>query len=169
MSIYLKIPTINDRLKAENFKREFYQNQEMIINGSALLDKMDYHSWINHINNQKTAQKGWVPATTFFAIRKSDNKIVGIIDIRHELNKFLEERGGHIGYSVCPYERRKGYATEMLKLALEYSRKINLDKVMICCLESNLASKRVIEKCGGIYTSQRIFNNKHILIYWIEL
>ena len=107
----LQLPTLQHKIAAENFKREFLEMQEPVIYGSALFDQMDYEQWLTHNTNNRqesTVSIGWVTATTFFAVRKRDLKIVGMIDIRHNLeNEFLAQYGGHIGYSVRPSERKK--------------------------------------------------------------
>ena len=65
-----------------------------------------------------------MPSTTFFAVRKEDEKIMGVIDVRHHIRRpILLEYGGHIGYAVRPTERRKEYASKILGLALEYAGK----------------------------------------------
>ncbi|NFN85952.1 GNAT family N-acetyltransferase [Clostridium sporogenes] len=104
-------------------------------------------------------------------MRKTDNKIIGIIDIRHNINNdFLAAYGGHIGYSVCPSERRKGYATQMLKMALEFERTIGLEKVMLGCYSDNIASIKTIERCGGIRTEEKLYiDKKPMYVYWILL
>ncbi|MBP2652013.1 MAG: Acetyltransferase [Firmicutes bacterium] len=90
--LLLELPTIEHEVMANQFKKEFFDNDEQIIHGSALLDKMEYLEWLNNTqrnSNPLTVSKEWVVAKTFFAIRKSDKKIVGIIDIRHNLeNQF---------------------------------------------------------------------------------
>ncbi|HOJ27887.1 MAG TPA: hypothetical protein PL059_02325 [Spirochaetota bacterium] len=100
----LQLPTLEYKKSAEDFKGEFFENQETVINGSALFDQMEYEQWLIHnTNNQEgnIVNNNWVPATTFFAVRKNDLKIVGMIDIRHNLkNDFLAQYGGHIGFSV---------------------------------------------------------------------
>ena len=76
--------------------------------------------------------------------------MVGIINLRHELNDFLRDYGGHIGYSVHPAYWNRGYATQMLALALRESDALGLRELLLTCSPDNLASRRVIEKNGGV-------------------
>lgn len=99
----------------------------------------------------ETLPEGMVTATQFLCVQKSTGKIVGMIQVRHYLNDVLWRRAGHIGYSVRPDERRKGYAGWMLKSVLPYCRELGLDKVMVCCYRGNEASRRTILKNGGVY------------------
>ena len=90
--------------------------------------KDNYEEWLKRIDKytkKENLPEGRVPASVFFSIRKRDNKLVGIIDIRHELNDYLYNYGGHIGYSILPSERRKGYAYKQLMLGLEFCKKIH--------------------------------------------
>lgn len=136
--------------EAEAFKQEFFDCGESIINGSALFDQMEYEEWLENTtrnSNPDTVRPDWVVADTFFAARQSDNKMIGMIDIRHNLNhEFLTQYGGHIGYAVRPSERKKGYATQMLLMALMYAKSLGLHKVMLGCYADNIASIRTIEK-----------------------
>ena len=78
--------------------------------------------------------------------------------------------GGHIGYAIRPHERRKGYAAEMLRLALAYAKNIGLESVMLGCYCDNTASKKTIEKCGGILTETKPYMDGTMMdVYWIEL
>jgi len=177
--IDLQIPTLLHKAAAEDFKNEFIEAQEHFIPGSAMFDQMEYEQWLTHNTNNRcecTVSSGWVVATTFFAVRRHDNKIIGMIDIRHHLgNDFLAQYGGHIGFSVCPGERKKGYATEILKMGLEYTKSLNIEKVMIGCFSDNIPSIRTIEKCGGVLSETKHYtegdipyaDGKLIKIYWI--
>lgn len=172
--IELQFPSIQHKLMAESYKKEFFDYEESVINGSALLDHLEYDQWLENIimNSQEhTVRSDWVLAHTFFAVRKSDQKIVGMIDVRHSLeNEFLRKYGGHIGYSVRPTERRKGYATAMLELALEYEKLFNIDRVMLGCYADNIPSVKTIERCGGILTETKPYaDGKPMNIYWISL
>ncbi|EQC45597.1 GNAT family N-acetyltransferase [Bacteriovorax sp. Seq25_V] len=92
---------------------------------------------------------GRVPATMLYAF--IDGEIVGRVSIRHELNDFLLQRGGHIGYAVNEIYRKKGYGQEILAGAIEFCRKqLGLDRVLITCSAKNTPSVRMIEKAGGV-------------------
>jgi len=94
-----------------------------------------------------------VPQTTYWFF--VDDKPVGFIKVRHYLNDRLKEIGGHIGYTIAPEFRGKGYATKMLELALIEAKKLGIDKVRLTCYSSNVVSRRVIEKNGGILEGEK--------------
>ena len=108
-----------------------------IINGSAGLDRFSsIEIWFEELKKRScedTVPKGLVPSSTYLGVREKDNYIVGMIDIRHYLNEYLTQVGGHIGYGVRKTERNKGYAKQMLKLALEKCKELKIKKVLITC------------------------------------
>lgn len=170
----LVLPETQPENVVHAFKQEFFEYGEPIISGSGLLDQLSYKEWLAHTQayrQAKNAQAAWVPSTTFFALRKADQQIVGIIDIRHHINHpFLRSYAGHIGYAVRPAERRKGYASEMLQLGLEYAQSLGLKEVMLGCHADNVGSYRTIEKQGGVLTEENVDKEgKRIRIYWIQL
>ena len=91
-----------------------------------------------------------VPDLIYFYVRKEDDRIVGMINIRLALNDFLRNEGGHIGYSIRPSERRRHYGTQMLTSALKVCDAIGIKEVLISCDKNNPASAGVIKNCGGI-------------------
>ena len=84
----------------------------------------------------------WVPST--FLVAEVEGQIVGRVSIRHQLNEFLERRGGHIGYGVRPAFRGRGHASEILKRALAIARDLGMNRVLVTCDDANVASARVI-------------------------
>jgi predicted acetyltransferase len=92
-----------------------------------------------------------VPAT--FLVADVGGTLVGRSSIRHELNDFLAREGGHIGYGVLREHRGRGYDTEMLRQSLVVARAVGVDRVLVTCDDDNLASARVIERCGGVLES----------------
>ncbi|MEG0508636.1 MAG: GNAT family N-acetyltransferase [Eubacterium sp.] len=157
-----------------DYKKEHFDHHESIIYGSAFLDKKErYSDWLEQLennSNEQTLTPDWVVSSTFFILRERDQRIVGIIDIRHSLNDFLRQSGGHMGYSIRPTERQKGYATKALTLGLEFCKSINLSKVMLTCYKDNIASAKTILKCGGVFDHECIdISGKTVHVYWIEL
>ena len=111
-----------------------------------------------------------VPSNVFIAVRLTDNKIVGIIDLRHHINHpILSTWGGHIGYYVRPSERRKGYGKEMLRLNLLNAQKLGIKKVLVTCNKDNLASERTIIANGGIFESLIEVGNETMKRYCITV
>ena len=121
--------------------------------------------------DKKTVPSHLVPATQFMLVRKTDNKVLGFLQVRHEFNDYLSKFGGHIGYSVRPSERRKGYAKEMLKMALPFCREIGIDKVLVTCIDGNIGSEKTILANGGVYEStvHEPYDNKDLKRFWITL
>lgn len=112
-----------------------------------------------------------VPATQFLLVRKSDNRLVGMIQVRHRFNEYLERYAGHIGYSVRPSERRRGYAGEMLRMTLPFCREIGLEKVLISCIDGNIGSEKTILANGGVYESTAHEPDRGVDLkrFWIAL
>lgn len=154
--------------------QEHFDAGENDLHGTSLLSEMpSYDAWLDHLDKQSDPtliNPDWVTASTFLVIRKEDQKLIGLIDIRHELNEFLQSYGGHIGYGIRPTERKKGYAEEMLRLALAFCRDLGLEKVMLSCDRENLASKKTILKNGGVFEREFTYKPGEIIqIYWINL
>ncbi len=123
--------------------RQAFLDAGEVCNGSSGLETMeDYETW--RTVNAVGANPGWVKGETFLALNEA-GEMVGVVNIRHELNEALTHMGGHIGYSVHPHFRRRGYATELLGLALAYCREeLGMDQVLIHCHDDNPASARTI-------------------------
>lgn len=172
MDISLVRPTLSLKNKAIEYREEHFKNGELTINGSELFDKIDcYEDWLEIVTNNTSAttvNPDWVITDTFFAITSNDQKIIGIIDFRNSLNDFLKDFG-HIGYSVRPSERRKGYATEMLRLVLNIAKSKGFDMVQISCGKDNIPSVKTITKNGGIYQRTFLFEGAEADIYVIRL
>ncbi len=172
MDIKLVVPTLALKDKALEYRKEHFDFHEYVINGSEMFDKMDtYEEWLSRITRNKnldTVDSNWVVTDTFFAVRKSDEKIIGIIDFRHELNDFLKPFGNS-GYSVRPSERRKGYATEMLRLLLLHAKKSGYKEIYLSVEKENKPSHQTILKNGGTLEKTFMFEGEEIYRYKVEL
>ena len=144
-----------------------------VINGSAGLDRFSsIEVWLEELKKRScedTVPKGLVPSSTYLAVREKDNYIVGMIDIRHYLNEYLTQVGGNIGYGVRKTERNKGYAKQMLKLALEKCKDLKIKKVLITCDEDNIASEKVILSANAKLEDIRNVDGENKKRFWIDL
>ena len=172
LKLVLPSPAYADQIAA--YRQEFLDaGDSMDGTGplSALENPADWLAAISAAANPDTVPEGRVQATQFLCVRERDDKLVGMIDVRHYFNDFLRKYAGNIGYSVRPSERRKGYATRMLRLALPYCRKIGLKRVLISCNDDNIGSRKAILSNGGVYESTVLepSENARLERYWIEL
>lgn len=143
--------------EAKEYIKEF-RDFKSHINGVGELDGYDnYDDWLKKIENELDDSKikpGRVKASTYFLIKEGEDKIIGMINIRHELNDYLLNFGGHVGYSIRPTERRKGYATELLALGLKECIKLGIKKVLLTCDKENMGSSKTIINNGGILENE---------------
>lgn len=170
--IYLVRPIIQLKEQALNYREEHFKNGEKVINGSELWDQIEsYDEWLSSVTlntDSQTVNKNWVVTDTFFALRKNDDKIIGMIDLRHTLNDYLKDFG-HCGYSVRPSERKKGYATEMLRQLIGVAKKIGMTELQISVEKTNIGSIKVIEKNGGVYERSFTYEDELADIYKISI
>ena len=168
--IKLKRPIKENEAEALVFKQEFIDNGEQTINGSELLDQMDsYDEWLKSVSDNtspETVNPSWVVTDTYFAFDEND-RLVGVIDLRHELNDFLKDFGNS-GYSVRPSERRKGYATEMLRLIIKRAAEIGIRQLQLSVERTNEPSVKTIIKNGGRYERSFTFEGEEADVYMIE-
>ena len=134
--------------------------------------KNDYHDFDYYLEHLevKTATREKVPDSVFFLLDTERDRLLGAVNIRHYLNDALFKEGGHIGDGIRPSERRKGYATEMVRLALIECKKLGIQRVLMTCDKENVGSAKSIIRNGGVLENE--FTNSDGEIeqrYWIDL
>ena len=167
-------PDISMAEEIMDYKKEFLAAGSSMDGTTPLRTCGTAEEWleiIGKLENPETVPAHWVPSSQYVYLRESDMRIVGMIQLRHELNDYLYNFGGHIGYSVRPSERRKGYAGRMLAEFLPVCRRMNLGRVLVTCMTDNEASRRTILKNGGVYENTVFEPDEKINLerYWIDL
>ena len=151
--LYLKFPSKEDKENILEFKDEFLASGQKVA-GFAGLDKMNFDEWLSKIERERfkeTCEEGRVPATQFLAIRKEDEKLVGMVQVRHVLNDYLLKFGGHIGDCVRPSEQGKGYATRLVMGILKnYKKYFGIKPKVLYGLvkKTNTESQKFFQKLG---------------------
>lgn len=168
----LKLVKLEEKYKKQLFEMmdEWDSSGEKII--PYAIRKADYHNFDIYKESieVKEETKNSVPDSTYFALDIERDIFVGAVNIRHYLNDQLLLNGGHIGDGVIPSERRKGYATEMIRLALEECRKLGIDRVLMVCYKDNIGSAKSIINNGGVLENEIPAENGKIdQRYWISL
>ncbi len=110
---------------------------------------------------------GFIEHSTFW-LRDSAKSILGVVNIRHRLNDSLRREGGHIGYGVAPMYRKKGYATEMLRLAIIEAQSMGIANVLVTCDKENIPSAKVAQKNGGVLETEGNVEGHIVQRYWFK-
>lgn len=113
----------------------------------------------------------YASSTTYWLYDDEKNKLLGASNLRHYLTKEGLKLWGHIGYGIRPSERKKGYATQLLKLTMQEAKKKNIDKVLLGAYTGNIGSWKVMEKCKGKLENIVIEEETGLPVkrYWIEI
>ena len=170
----LIFPTEEYKEEIIDFKEEFKKNNEPIIHGGAGLEKdISFEEWLKNVREdleEETSRKrNRVPSAVYLAFRKSDRRLIGIVQIRYKLNEHLFNYTGHIGDAIRPSERNKGYSTTMIGLALEKAKEQGIGNVLMTCKNYNVASARTIIKNGGVMENEVEKDGIIYQRYWITL
>lgn len=158
-------------LPSEKYKNSYFDlldsaknnNDYSKLGNASLKDNETFDAMIMRLKNRRIGKnivKRDVPSTIYWII--VDNKVIGITDMRHKLNKDYFERFGHVSYYIKKEERNKKYATKALNLVIKKYIKMCTKKILITCLEENEASKKVILKNGGVFEKtvfDKVVNN----------
>ena len=173
--IVLRRPTMEDAEQVMAYRREFLAAHDDLAGTSGLRKCETAEEWLKGIaqrSDPATCPKDHAVSAQYIAVRESDGKLVGMIDLRFHIDHpVLSLWGGHIGYSIRPDERRKGYATEMLRQCLEKAKEHGLYYVMITCDADNVGSEKTILANGGIFQCEVQVDGEPgpIKRYWIKL
>ena len=163
----LRRPILADKETVLEMMAEFEQTQSAHDGGFWNANNFVYEEWLK--NNQDhemgiNLPEGWVPDIQLVAF-SIDGQAVGFLNIRLCLNDFLLEEGGHIGYSIRPSVRGKGYAKESLRQGLQVAKEKNIKKALVTCSTENPASRAVIVANSGVFEDVR----NGVERYWIDL
>ena len=163
----LIFPTEKYREQVEKYKKDMLAAGSK-MNGCSLLEQDDFDTWLARCKDWRVGKnlpEGYNPSTQYICTRKTDNKIIGMLELRHRTF------GGHLGYSIAPDERKKGYGTKLLALGLQKCKELGFDKVLLICRETNIGSKKCILNNGGELetTIKRDTDGVVLEKYWIHI
>jgi predicted acetyltransferase len=171
-NIFLRKPSVEWLTPYLDFYEEWKASQESFVPWVIGKDPEDFEAYVQFLNEGADESKladGFVPHSTYW-LMDSSHRILGAVNIRHQLNQKLLESGGHIGYGIRPSERRKGYASELLRQSLQITRDLGLEQVLVVCDQTNTASERTILKNGGVLESEFIEADGNVVRrHWITL
>lgn len=175
---YFEIPSLERKNEIIEYLDEFVKYGSD-INGSGSLDKIyDGYTFEEALDRclkmedeEYAKSVGRCQGRTFLLIRENDNKIVGTINVRWNLNEAMLRFGGHIGYGIRPTERRKGYNKINLYLGMLEAKKVGLEKVMLDCDVNNLGSDKTLKALGGKLERTEVAPSDGILtnVYWFNV
>ena len=163
----LRRPTLADKETVLEMMAEFEQTKSAHDGGFWDAENFIYEEWLESNQNHEMGinlPEGWVPDIQLVLFDKSGHAL-GFLNLRLRLNEGLLNYAGHIGYSIRPSERGKGYAKESLRQGLQIAKEKNIKRALVTCSTENPASRAVILANGGKLEDVRNGTER----YWIEL
>lgn len=177
--LFLEIPTINRKQEALDYLEEnveYHSNLNGTGSMDNCLDGMTYEEWLLELERRKDIEYlnriNRCQSKTFFVVRESDNKIVGMINVRYHISEDkLKTWASHIGYGIRPTERRKGYAKIALYLGLLEEQKLGEDRILLLCDVDNIGSNKTILSLGGELEKTKLdaYDDTMTNYYWINV
>lgn len=162
----LVAPTMRYASQVMQYRAEMLERGDSLDGCAGLENVNSFEEWARFDSRlMEEYGAGYVPSTVYLAVRASDDRLVGIMDFRRPLTEALNQFGGHIGYSVRPDERGRGYAAQMLRLLLPKCRAEGETRVLLTCDRDNIASRETILRAGGEYENT-LENTER---YWVAL
>lgn len=147
----LQPPCIELASSFEAMRDAVLQSASDAWTGRTALARVDVPAFVELLNRRALGEdipNGWVPETTFWIVESG--QVVGEVELRHPLNEWLQQVGGNIGYLTHPEHRNKGIATFALREGVKILAGMGVEQALVTCRDDNIASIRVIEKCGGV-------------------
>ena len=173
---YLEEANIKRKNEAIDYIKEHIEYNSEPAGTSGLDNEYEnYEKWLEKLElmkNIETCPNNSCIGREYFLIRENDNRLVGMINLRWNLNDWMIKYGGHIGYGIRPTERNKGYNKINLYLCLLKAKEIGLDKVIITALDNNHGSIKTIKVLGGVLVNKIKYykdENKLLGRYWIDV
>lgn len=172
MTVNLVKPSAEFKDEYLSFYQDWKDSQEDMVPWVIARDPGDFDDMLQFLHNNEhgiNIPEGWVKDSTYWLVTEA-NRVVGAVNIRHQLNEKLFNAGGHIGYGIRPSDRQKGYATQLLSLALEKAKDLGINKVLVVCDADNTGSKKTILKNGGIQDTDYIEEDGNVVNrFWISV
>lgn len=163
-------PSVDLKKAYMSLYEEWKESEEEMIPWVIGKDPTDFEGMVSSLLESEKGiglPEGWVPDSTYWLIEE-EYRILGVVNIRHSLTNHLMNAGGHIGYGIRPSERQKGYATEILRLALEKTRELGINRVLVVCDAINIGSEKTILKNGGVEDNDFVEDDGNVIKrYWI--
>lgn len=154
-----------------HYRKDSLKDGQKIVCGSSDLQNytsyQDWKAWVDCHEQEATLPQGRVCALQFLYMEK--NQLFGMVNIRLYLNEYLEQYGGHIGYSIAPSQRGKGYGKKMLQEACHHCKALGIHDILLVAEKENIASIRTILACGGNFENEVVEGNKTLKRYFIHV
>jgi predicted acetyltransferase len=170
-NVRLEKPTAELKKEYLEFHNEWKESGEKMVPWVIQRDPSDFNKMIQSLLDEEKGEslpEGWVSDSTYWLVGEN-NRVLGVVNIRHRLTENLSNAGGHIGYGIRPSERRKGYATKLLSLSLEKAKELGINETLVVCDKWNEASKRTILNNGGIPDRDFIEEDGNVILrFWIK-